>query len=340
MPNPQLNEPSANSRLILRILHESDGPLGSRRIAAKLVDHGVAVSERGVRYHLKALDERGLTDLIGRKDGRVITKAGLEELNKGRVREKVGLAISRIETMAYQTTFDPAARTGAVPVNVSLIPRELLPEALKIMAPIFRAGLVVSDLVGTAEQGETLGRQVIPEGQVGLATVCSVVFNGVLLKRGIPMESKFGGILQMAEMKPLRFSELIHYSGSSLDPSEAFIRAHMTSVNQVAANEHGMILANFRELPEPCLPAFLDLVKELKTASIGGLLGYGRVSETLCQIPVNINRVGIVLTGGLNPLAGLHEAGFPVQDRGMAGVMEYGGLMPFNQAARQWNMSV
>ena len=51
-----------------------------------------------------------------------------------------------------------------------------------------------------------------------LATVCSIVVNGVLLKNGIPMDSKFGGIVQISRGEPLRFVKLIHYSGSSLDP--------------------------------------------------------------------------------------------------------------------------
>ena len=46
--------------------------------------------------------------------------------------------------------------------------------------------------------------------------VCSIVINGVLLKNGIPSDSKFGGILQVKNGDPLRFVELIYYSGSSL----------------------------------------------------------------------------------------------------------------------------
>ena len=80
-----------------------------------------------------------------------------------------------------------------------------------------------------------------------MATVCSIVVNGVLLKNGIPMDSKFGGILQIRNGRPLRFVELIYYSGSSLDPSEVFIRGKMTSVRSVVDEGEGMILANFRE---------------------------------------------------------------------------------------------
>ena len=64
--------------LILRILHESPEPVGARLISRRMQDHGVTLSERGVRYHLKMMDERGLTRLIGRHDGRTVTEQGID----------------------------------------------------------------------------------------------------------------------------------------------------------------------------------------------------------------------------------------------------------------------
>ena len=69
------------------------------------------------------------------------------------------------------------------------------------MKPIFKAGLCVSDLVAIANEGEAIGDLIVPEGKIALATVCSIVVNGTLLKAGVPIDSKFGGILQMP--KPL-----------------------------------------------------------------------------------------------------------------------------------------
>jgi hypothetical protein len=101
------------------------------------------------------------------------------------------------------------------------------------MKPIFEKGLCASDLVAVAQEGEPLGESIVPQSKMGSVTVCSVVLNGTLLKAGIPTDSRFGGILQIRNHKPLRFVELIHYAGSSLDPSEVFIRARMTSVTEV-----------------------------------------------------------------------------------------------------------
>mgnify|MGYP001112132999 FL=1 len=63
--------------IILRIVNESMEPMGARVIAQRLEEYGVLLCDRAVRYHLKLMDERGLTRLIGR-DGRVITERGME----------------------------------------------------------------------------------------------------------------------------------------------------------------------------------------------------------------------------------------------------------------------
>ncbi len=62
---------------ILKIVNASQEPLGARVIAYRLKDYGVELGERAVRYHLKLMDERGLTRLVCR-EGRVIMELGIE----------------------------------------------------------------------------------------------------------------------------------------------------------------------------------------------------------------------------------------------------------------------
>ncbi len=315
--------------LILRILHESPEPVGARLISRRMQEYGVALSERGVRYHLKLMDDRGLTRLIGQHDGRAITEQGIEEIGNARVHDKIGFAISRIEILAFRTSLDLDKRQGLIPVNVSFIPRKVFKKALELMKPAFERGLHVSELVACAEEGERIGELTVPAGYTGFATVCSIVVNGILLKSGIPMDSRFGGILQVKDAKPLRFVELINYSGSSLDPSEVFIRGRMTSVRQAAEQGEGKILANFREIPVPALKLVDELIANLRNAGIGGVLAIGEIGEPICQIPVDMNRVGMILYGGLNPVACAHEAGVEVENRAMSTVMEYQELQNF-----------
>jgi len=320
--------------LILQILKDSGDPVGARLIARRMQDFGVTLSERAVRYHLKIMDEKGLTRLVSRREGRIVTDRGVDEISHAMVQDKVGLAISRIEILAYRTTFDPVNSCGVLPVNISLFPKDRFKDALKVMRPAFDAGIAVSDLVAVAGENGRLGDVIVPEGKIGLATVCSIVINGVLLKAGIPMDSKFAGILQMKDRKPRRFVELIYYSGSSLDPSETFIMAKMTSVRSVLKQGEGKILANFREIPAPCKTLVEELVFKLNKVRIGGVLSIGEVSEPVCQVHVDLNKVGLILTGGLNPIACVQEAGIQTENRGMAAVMDFKDLRKFSEIYR------
>ncbi len=315
---------------ILKVLSDSQEPLGARVIARRLKDHGIELGERAVRYHLKLMDERGLTRLVHR-DGRLITDTGVEEVRSALVKDKVGFAISRIELLAFRTDFDWDERTGSVPVNVSFFPKEKFNKALQAMKPAFSEGVSVSDLVAVASEGERLGELIVPHGKIGLATVCSIVLNGCLLKAGVPMDSRVGGILQIRNHKPYRFVELIHYAGSSLDPSEVFIRARMTSVAKVAKSGEGKILANFREIPALCRPTAEEIVIRLKEAGLGGLIVMGDTSEPVCEITVELNKIGMVVLGGLNPVAAAEESGVGAENHAMSTVMEYRDLIKFEE---------
>jgi len=312
---------------ILNTLGDSQEAVGSTVIAKRLKGLGIELSERAVRYHLRLMDERGLTRLVGRRDGRIITELGQAELKKAMVTHKVGFALSRIEVLAFRTEIDLDKRTGFIPANVSFFRKEDFNKAMRIMKPIFQAGLCVSDLVAVASEGQSIGGLVVPEGKIAFATVCSIVVNGTLLKAGVPIDSKFGGILQIRNRNPLRFIEIIHYAGSSLDPTEIFIRANMTSVVEAAEDGNGEVLANYREIPAICRPLAEEVVAKLKDAGIGGMLLMGNVSEPVCEIPIEINQVGVILVGGLNPVAAAAEAGIISESHAMSTIVDYQTLV-------------
>lgn len=318
---------------ILRILSQSSEPVGARVISHSLKEQGIELSERAVRYHLKLMDERGFTQSVGR-DGRLITQLGREELESALVSDKVGFVASKIELLAYQTDFDVDKCQGKVPVNISFFSQRQFRKALEVMKEAFQARLCVSELVAVAREGEKLGEITAPEGRIGLATVCSIIVNGALLKAGVPMNSKFGGILQIKNHKPLRFVELIQYSGSSLDPSEIFITSRMTSVGRAAKEGQGRILANFREIPALCQSTAERVIADLKRADLDGLITMGEIGKPVCGVPVEVNKVGIILIGGLNPVAAAAEAGIEVENHAMNTVMEYQELIKFSEVMK------
>ena len=315
---------------ILKVLSESSEPLGSITIARRLEQDGVFLSERAVRYHLKIADERGYTRPGGR-DGRTITPEGRQEVKEALAPQHIGFVRDKLEMLAYQTTFDPEKRAGQLAVNTSFIDRDKFKKAVTAMKDAFKAGICVSELVATAKEGEKLGSVVVPENRIGLATVCSVSINGVFLKAGVPTEFKFGGMLEIKDNKPRRFVAIIDYAGTSIDPSEQYIQAKMTSVGQATKTGNGKILSTFRTIPAPARGIVEEKIARLKEAGIGGVYALGNTSESICQIPVAVNRFGIVQLGGLNPVAAAVEAGIDIENIAESGIMDFEQLHSFRE---------
>jgi repressor of nif and glnA expression len=133
-------------------------------------------------------------------------------------------------------------------------------------------------------------------------------------------------VLELRERQPRRFVAIINYSGTSLDPSEQYIRAKMTSVTQATRTGDGKILSNFREIPAPARSLVDDKIAQLRAAGMGGVLVIGNTSEPICQINVGLNRVGMVLLGGLNPSASAVEQGIEMENIAESGMVEYSQL--------------
>jgi len=320
---------------ILTVLDKQSEIIGAKEISKQLKLHGVDLTERTVRYHLKILDERGLTKVFG-KEGRKITKKGREELAQSHVSEKVGFIINRIETLSYMTGFDMDKQEGDIIMNVSYIQKKDLKDALKVMKSVYKSPYVMSDRLVIAGEGEHIGDVIVPEGKVGLGTVCSVTINGIFLKSGIPLVSKFGGVLQTEDSEPSRFASLISYEGSSLDPLEIFIRSNMTDVIGAVRNGFGKILASFREVPVVCVDEANMLAKKIAEIGIGGILLIGNPNQPLLEMPVDIDKAGIVIVGGLNPVAALEEAGINSESKAMSTLYEYSNLMSFKDTLKKY----
>jgi repressor of nif and glnA expression len=315
---------------ILRVLSESEAPVGARAIAHELLNEGIELSERTVRYHLRLMDERGLTRNLG-EPGRLITERGREELESAGVSEKLGFVSSKIDGLAYRSTFDMETKTGQIILNLSYIPEGRYAEARDIMRDVFRAGFCMSELVVVRRAGERIGGQVTPAGQVAFGTVCTVTINRVLLKRGIPVDSKYAGILEIYRDKPLRFTHLVSYAGTTVDPTELFIAGRMTSVREASLLGRGRVLASFREVPAAAESDLNAVLAEYKAKGLGGILAVGKPSQPLLEVPVSMDRIGLAVIAGLTPIAALMESGIPVQSKAMSALVEFGELVPFSE---------
>jgi HTH-type transcriptional regulator, global nitrogen regulator NrpRI len=315
---------------ILRLLQKAEKPLSSAKVLERLQAMGQDVSERTIRYYFKILDDKELTENLGKK-GRVITQLGLKELRKARVFDKVGFLESKIDQLTYRMTFDLTRRKGTVIVNLSLIEQNFLARSAPLICQVYEAGYSMGSMMGLFSPGERVGDIVIPPGMVGFGSVCSITLNGVLLSRGIPIHSRFGGLLELRQRKPARFVEIIKYDGTSIDPLEVFIRSGMTDYTGAISTGNGRIGVGFREVPADSRSRVIDLIEKLKEAGLGGFLLVGWPGQPLLEIPVPEGRAGVIVIGGLNPVAILEEAGTRIQSRAMAGMVEYERLFHYTE---------
>ena len=315
---------------ILRALRDAGRSLGASRLARDLEAMGMDISQRTVRYCLATMDREGLTCACGKR-GRRITEQGEQELANAFVSEKVGFIAARVDELAYQMSFRPRQARGTIILNISTVPADRIADAVREMTAVFAARLGMGRLAALGRPGETLGRFRVPPDRYAVGTVCSVTLNGVFLAAGIPTVSRFGGLLEIAERQPVRFTEMIYYDGSSLDPLEIFISGHMTSVREAVRTGHGVIGASFREIPAVAVPAARKVAAKLDESGLGGLVAVGKPNRPLLDVPVHEGRAGLVVVGGLNPLAAVQEAGIETRNKALTGLFEFDQLIPYEQ---------
>ena len=316
---------------ILRVLKEEGKALTSTQIVEILSGAGIRYSERAVRLYLQTLDQEGMTFSHGRK-GRTITQEGLREIQSLEIVNRLGYLSAKIDLMTYRMTFDLPTCSGEVVVNTSVLPIREFYQAIPTICQVFRCGYGMGKLVSLLRPGEAFGETLIPEGHIGFCTVCSITLNGVLLKHGIPIASRFSGILEMKEDKPIRFTEIINYDATTVDPLEIFIRARMTDNLGVIHTGNGRVGAAFRELPGESRQHVENLLERLKQVGLGTFLKFGIPNQPILGVPVSEGRMGAIVVGGLNPIAVLEESGKHLLHSGaISGLMNYHRLFPYNE---------
>jgi repressor of nif and glnA expression len=318
---------------ILKALSEDEAPAGAAKLALRLRAMGLDSRPRTVRAHLLELDREGLTEMVSRRQGRQLTDRGKRELTNADAFSKLGFVAAKVDDLGYRMTYSTRSGRGTVVANIALIRDRDLSRALLHAAPAFRAGLAVSDRLAVVRAGESIGSFTVPIGSVALATLCSVTINGVLLAHGIPVTSRFGGLLEMRDGVPMRFVDVIEYRGTTVDPLEVFIGAGLTEVTQCAKTGSGIIGASFREIPAGAATSARRVLGRLRERGMGGDLAMGEGSLPLFDIPVTEGRTGLIVIGGLNPLAVLREAGIPATTRSLSGLADISQFMPFEDAA-------
>lgn len=232
-----------------------------------------------------------------------------------------------IDDYAMQVTYDPATGTGNVVYNLSLVKNEDFEYAVSILKDAYKTGVSVSGLVKFYSSGERIADYVVPDGCTAICTVCSITFDGLLIRRGVPITPIGGGVVEIENRAPIRFTHIILYEYTTIDPLQVLISQKITSVNDVMRKGSGNILANIREFHMEAEPLVGRVLDELAESSFTGILEVGVPNVPLLGVPGSPQYVSIAAVGGTNPMAAIREGGRFVQTQAMKGLMDVRDLI-------------
>jgi repressor of nif and glnA expression len=299
---------------ILRILRDHQDPMGAKRLSELMAERGFVLSDRAVQYYLSYLDSMGFTEKIGNQ-GRILTPAGMAETDNALVDDRIGFIISKLERLAYRSTFDPATSTGDVAYNLSIVPEESFEKTEAIFNEVVQAGC------GFFNSYKVIDRDPrIPAGYVGFITLCSISMDGVFQRKGIPVKMAYGGRLEIENGIPQQFLDLIGYRGTTIDPLELFISSGLTSISGYARTRTGIALANVREVP---VSAQHQVEETIRLMNACGFLFPVTMGSQVFNLPPNPHRLSIVAFSGLNYIGNCVEHGIEVKTEIGAGNIQF-----------------
>jgi|Deesub1362A_J573_1020465.scaffolds.fasta_scaffold00223_40 repressor of nif and glnA expression len=223
---------------------------------------------------------------------------------------------AKVEKCMYSTTFDPDKMDGKVIINICTLPVEFVDDGLRALKDAIYYGLSVAPYVKIQEEGHE---------HVKFLTICSITICGVILKKGIPVKPKLGGVVQVEDGVPKRFTDIILYRSSTIDPLLALL-SH-TSVDNVVKNNSGKMLANFHEVTMFAKNSLEDVLEELLEIEFSGVLEVGEANREVLNMAVEDGHVGFSLVGGTNPMALMKERGIPIKCNAIAGMIEFSELV-------------
>jgi len=237
--------------------------------------------------------------------------------------EEMMFTNARIEEIMYNVTFNPKTRDGDIVANLSVVDKKDLDEVLELFRQVMYSGLSVCSYVKLFDENETFSGYPVAPGKAGIATACSITIDGVFLKQGIPVRPKFGGIVQVKDGQPIRFTDMIRYDSTTIDPLEVLMSQELTSVKEMTRTGSGKILANFREVPMTAKDDVDHTINRLLTAGFYGILEVGEPNTPALGVDVDRDHMGVIITGGTNPMAAVQESGIPIITKAIKGTLDF-----------------
>jgi repressor of nif and glnA expression len=303
---------------ILRILREQQDPVGAKRLSEVMSERGFILSDRAVQYYLSYLDEMGFTRKVGNR-GRILTPAGRAETECALVDERIGFVISKLESLAFRSTFNPESGTGDVAYNLSIVPDEQVEGVTKAFDEVLNRNLGFFSSYLLVENDPR-----VPRDHTGIITVCSITMDGVLQRMGVPVKMAYGGRILIRNFEAVDFVDLIGYRGTTVDPLYLFITAGLTSIRNVTATGRGIALANVREVPIGARGRVEEAAALMRENGFSFPVTMGTDVFNLRPDPY---RLSIVSYSGMNLIGNAIEKGYSIQTEIGAGNIRYSKII-------------
>lgn len=231
--------------------------------------------------------------------------------------EKISLVLSKSLNLIQQVNFDVEKQKGDIIANISYVHRDDIDHALSIMEETYNSNpKFINPYYKLVEHPEK-------DDMVGIATICSLSIDGILINNGIMSNPTYSGLLELTE--PPLFIDLISYNGTTLDPHKIFLSKNMTSITGGAGPNK--ILASVKEIPYVARDHAVELLEILNNIGFS-IYKIGKPREFVYNSKVENYNFGVITGGGLNSIGAVKESGVPIQVKALE------KMMPFEKMER------
>ena len=138
-----------------------------------------------------------------------------------------------IEEYALSVSYNPDNNSGMAIFNLSFIDKSDFEYAVKTFKEIYKVGLCISDRIKFLHPGDEVDGFKIPDGKIGVCNLCSLTVDAMMIREGVPHNAIGGGVLEVADGECQRFTSMIRYNDTTVDPTELYISQEAVSVSNV-----------------------------------------------------------------------------------------------------------
>ena len=214
-------------------------------------------------------------------------------------------SLNRISSVDY----DIDENSGNIIANISYLNKKDIDSALEIMKGTYE------NLPKYINPYFKIVKHPQDDTKLGIATVCSLTIDGILINNGIMCTPKYGGLLELG--KPPLFIEMISYNGSSIDPHKIFIFKNLENITQKGTKK---VLASIKEVPYIARPHSEEILDKILKNHFS-VLKIGKPRELVYNAKVDNYNFGIVAGSGLNSIAAIKENGINIDVKSVETVM-------------------